>query len=331
MRKGLIGLANAMVLASTMATAGCGRTGFPGETTSGAGTLATGGSFTTAGTVATGGSSDTAGTVAPGGNSDTAGNMAPAGSSHTAGNMAMGGSSDTAGAVATGGSFASAGAVAMGGSFSTAGTLATGGSSSRGGTLTAGGSSGGGGGEASCSNVLPCGGDLVGTWAVTSSCLNVTGAVDMSIIAVGCRSAPVTGSLHVSGTWTANANGTYSDKTTTSGSDQLTLPASCLQVSGTTTTCKAIGPVLQILGYDSVSCTSTTNGGCTCPATIKQTGGLGMLSTDPQTSGKYTTSGNVVTTDGYLSYSYCVSGNKMAWTPQSTSPTITGTVLFQKQ
>jgi len=29
-------------------------------------------------------------------------------------------------------------------------------------------------------------------------------------------------------------------------------------------------------------------------------------------------------------YSYCVSGNKMAWTPQGTSPTTTGTIAFQK-
>src|ERR1700730_4305990 len=38
------------------------------------------------------------------------------------------------------------------------------------------GSSGGGGG--SCSNVTPCGGNVVGTWAATSSCLTVSGALD---------------------------------------------------------------------------------------------------------------------------------------------------------
>ena len=187
----------------------------------------------------------------------------------------------------------------------------------------------GGTGGSSCSNVSPCGGDIVGTWTVTSSCLKVTGQVDMSLLSSGCASAPVTGYLQVSGTWTANANGTYSDNTTTSGNEQLTLPASCLNVSGTTTTCDRLGSVLQAFGYYDVSCSGS--GGCTCPVLVKQTGGVGLVSTDPQTSGTYTTSGNVVTTDSTMKYSYCVSGNKMTWTPQSTSPTTTGTVVFQKQ
>jgi hypothetical protein len=54
-----------------------------------------------------------------------------------------------------------------------------------------------------------------------------------------------------------------------------------------------------------------------------------LLSVDPQTSGGYNTSGNVVTTDSGPKYSYCVSGNTLTWTPQSTTPTTTGTVVFQ--
>jgi hypothetical protein len=59
-----------------------------------------------------------------------------------------------------------------------------------------------------------------------------------------------------------------------------------------------------------------------------------MVSLDPQTSGTYTTSGNVVTTDGggygETKYSYCVSGNQMTMTSRSTSPTTTGTIVFQQ-
>jgi hypothetical protein len=196
-----------------------------------------------------------------------------------------------------------------------------------------GGASGSGGavgtGGSSCSNVSPCGGDVVGTWAVTSSCLKVTGQADMSSVGMGCASAPVLGFLYVSGTWTANANGTYSDNTTTSGNEQLTLPSSCQEVSGTTVTCDLIGGVLQALGYYDARCGGSR--GCTCPVLVKQTGSIGLVSADPQTNGTYTTSGNVVTIDGAMKYSYCVSGSKMTWTPQSTSPTTTGTVEFQKQ
>jgi hypothetical protein len=189
--------------------------------------------------------------------------------------------------------------------------------------------SGGGPGGASCSSVTPCGGDVVGTWTVTSSCLNVSGQLDMSPLGLGCASAAVTGSLKVTGTWTARSDGTYSDNTTTTGDEVFSLPASCLNISGTTITCEGLASVFPILGYDSVSCTSATSGGCTCPATVKQTGWAGVVTFDASTSGKYATAGNVVTLDGEAKYSYCVSGSQMTWTPQSTSPTTTGTVVFQ--
>jgi hypothetical protein len=190
-----------------------------------------------------------------------------------------------------------------------------------------GGADNGAGGAASCSDVVPCGGNVVGTWTVTSSCLKVAGDVDISGFGLGCVSASVTGSLQVTGTWTANADGTYSDNTTTSGDEQITLPPSCLNVSGTTTTCERIGGPIQALGYASVTCTSAASGGCTCAAVVQQTGGLGLLSVDPSTSGGYTTPSNVLTTDSGPQYPYCVSGNKMTLTPQS--PTTTGTVAFQ--
>jgi len=211
----------------------------------------------------------------------------------------------------------------------TRGGAVTGGSVGAGGTVGTGGRSSGG--EAgSCSNVSACGGDVVGTWTVVSSCLSVTGQMDMAVIGLECTSATVTGSLQVTGTWTANSNGTYSDHTTTTGVEHLTLPASCLQISGTTTTCDRIGGVLTGAGYDSVSCTAAASGGCTCSATVKQTGWMGMVSFDASTSGEYTTSGTEVTLDSEARYSFCVAGTKLNMTPQGTNPTSTGTVNLQK-
>jgi hypothetical protein len=119
------------------------------------------------------------------------------------------------------------------------GVTVTGGTKAAGGAGGTGGSSGAGG--ASCSNVVPCGGDVVGTWTVTSSCLRVSGQLDMSMLGAGCASAPVEGSLQVTGTWTARSDGTYRDATTTFGSEQITLPASCLVVSSTPVSCGADG------------------------------------------------------------------------------------------
>jgi hypothetical protein len=214
-----------------------------------------------------------------------------------------------------------------GSSGGSGGNRGSGGSTANGGTVGTGGAGG-----ASCPNVTPCGGDVVGAWTVTSSCLVVSGQLDMSFVSVGCTSAPVTGVIQVTGTWSAKSDGTYSDSTTTSGSEQIVLPASCLQISGTTTTCDRFGQVVLAasFGYDSVSCTSAAGGGCACSATVKQTGGIGLPSSAPSTSGRYTTSGSAVTLDGEAKYSYCVSGSKMTWSPQSTSPTLSGTVVFQE-
>ena len=172
---------------------------------------------------------------------------------------------------------------------------------------------------------------MTGTWTVTPSCLKVSGQLDLSSFGIDCTSASVTGSVQVTGTWTATG-GKYTDTTTTSGSEQITLGADCLKVSGTTTTCDKLGQALKGLGYASVSCSPAASGGCSCPATVQQTAGLGLLaSSDPSPSGQYTTAANVLTNVADdTTYSYCVAGSQMTWTPQSKSPTITGTVVFQK-
>src|SRR4051794_38293168 len=68
------------------------------------------------------------------------------------------------------------------------------------GNLAAAGSSGGSGsGGVACISASPCGGDVLGTWQVSSSCLAVTDTLDLSAVgAPGCY-APVTGSLSVTG------------------------------------------------------------------------------------------------------------------------------------
>jgi len=194
-------------------------------------------------------------------------------------------------------------------------------------------SSGGAGGGGLCTDVTPCGGDVLGTWTVTASCLQVSGQVDMSSLGFNCQSAPVTGSLQVTGTWTAKSDGTYADNTVTTGEEQLGLPASCLELSGTTITCDTIGGALTGLGFASLSCTNAASGGgCTCLGTIDQPGWAGVVTMNALTSGKYTSSGNVVALESKAKYAFCASGNTMTWTPQSmdAKTALTGTVVFQK-
>ena len=192
-----------------------------------------------------------------------------------------------------------------------------------------GGSSGSGGAGQSCSSVVPCGGSAVGTWTVSSSCLNISGSLDLTYAGLNCPPAAVTGSLHVAGTWTANADGTYRDNTTTTGTEQFSLASACLFLSGTTTTCDGIAGPLQGLGFSAVTCTSAATGGCTCTGTVNQAGAPGALSVQASGSGNYETSGNTLTIDTNSPYAYCVAGTKMTWTPQTTSPATTGTIVFQ--
>lgn len=189
--------------------------------------------------------------------------------------------------------------------------------------------------EADCDNVTPCGGDIVGTWVAAGSCLPVSGMADMTGFGLGCTTAPVTGMLAVSGTWTANPDGTFMDQTTTSGDSQIELPPACLNVSGTTTTCDRLGGALQALGYSLVTCIdATSGGGCTCTATADQTGGLAMVAFGPPQSGTYMTANNVMTTsaNSTTEYAYCVTGNTMVVTPQTTGKTgtLAGTIVLMK-
>jgi hypothetical protein len=222
-----------------------------------------------------------------------------------------------------------------GGSTTSGGALGSGGRTSSGGAVGAGsgGSTGSGGAAASCSNTTSCGGSVVGTWTVSSSCVQVGGALDLSLVAARCTSPPVTGSLQVTGTFTANADGTYTDNTVTSGNERFPLDAACLVISSTQTTCAGAASIISSLGYATVDCTAASGGGCDCTATIQPKGTLGIVSGAPSTTGNYTTSGNVVTISGDSGdapYAYCVSGDKMTLTPQTSSPTTTGTIVFQK-
>jgi len=202
-----------------------------------------------------------------------------------------------------------------------------------GGTLGSGGMLGTRDGGTSCSNVSACGGDLVGTWTVTASCLKVTGNLDPSLAGAACASAPVTGDLEVNGTWTANADGTYSDKTRTSGTERFTLAASCLVISSTPVSCSGAGGLLTSLGYASVNCANRSDGGCDCTATVDQMGGLGSVVPAPSVTGNYTRSGNQFTLtedSGDTHYTYCSSQNTLTLTPNPASPTVVGTILLQR-
>ena len=215
------------------------------------------------------------------------------------------------------------------GSSGTGGSSSTGGTPGSGGTVGTGGSSSGTGGGASCPNVAACGGNAVGTWNVMSSCLTVNGTVAASWLGLDpstCTNVAISGSLSVTGSFTVNADGSYQDMTTTTGSPKLDLGAGCLKLSGTMVDCGGIQRTIA-----GSTCTSAASGGCTCTLALDQMGGIGVISAGPSKSDAYTISGNNITlaTDaGDEKYAYCVAGSKMTWTPQSINLPIMGTIVL---
>jgi len=220
------------------------------------------------------------------------------------------------------------------GSGGDGGAVITGGKPSTGGMIVTGGTPASTGGALACtnpsSNVVPCGGDVTGVWTVTPSCLKVAGDMDLSWASLGCATVPVTGSLQVSGTWTAKANGTYVDNTITTGSITFPLEDKCLSISSVLVDCSKITSIFKALGWSTSSCANNANGQCNCVATVKQAGGIGVVSPWAADSGTYTTMASGLSLDDNVDYTYCVSGNSLGMTPKPTFQPVTGTIALQK-
>ncbi len=233
--------------------------------------------------------------------------------------------------------------VGMGCSKSESGGESTGGTSSAGGASggkaaasSGGASAKGGSGQTSsaggsCPSVEPCGGDLVGTWTVSSSCLKLSGEIEMRTFGAACKTAKVTGSFEVTGTFTAKANGGYLDNTVTTGEQQLELEPSCLVISSTPTDCDGAAGLLKGgLGLSKLTCTATSGGGCTCQGQVRQEGMMGIPSGLASKDGGYSTAGSVLTIDGFMDYSYCVANDKLTVTPTPEGSTFTGSIVLHK-
>jgi hypothetical protein len=228
------------------------------------------------------------------------------------------------------------GAVATGGGGA-AGSTTVGGAGSSGAATT-----GGSGGRqdpppASCQDVAACGGDIAGVWFATSSCLPVTGMADLGDFGIGCGEAPASGKLEVTGNWTLGADGKISDNTSTTGQLVMEMAASCLNISGTVSTCDRLSSPLSSVGFSELNCvdSTTTTGGCTCTGKISQMGSAGLVSFNAAQTGKYTTAANKLSVNAgdKPEYDYCIQADILTATLKTKNNIgqVNGTVVFQKQ
>jgi hypothetical protein len=187
------------------------------------------------------------------------------------------------------------------------------------------------GGDSKCSSAAGCGGDIAGSWKITSSCITVdAGGMDFNMDCPGAT-AQASG-FSISGTATYGTDGTYSAMTTMTGSIIVNLPATCLMSGGLTLTCAQLTAVLQsdLANSDYQSAVCNGSGGCSCVLTLKPTSST--------TTGTYTTSGSVLTeteTGGTPDQStYCVNGTSLTLSPSAMaqmSSGVSGTITLTKQ
>lgn len=186
-------------------------------------------------------------------------------------------------------------------------------------------------GSATCGNTAGCGGNIVGTWSIVSTCVS---SEESPANAASCPGETVkTSGVTATGTVTYGSDGTYSTNFTINGSAILTIPGSCLKSGNVTITCDQLQESLTTMGSDSFqSATCGASGdGCACTFTLKPTPSM--------SNGTYTTTAAGVlteTTGGSSDQSdYCVKGSTLTLSPHADSTMggmsmSTGTITLQK-
>jgi hypothetical protein len=179
-----------------------------------------------------------------------------------------------------------------------------------------------------CASSAACGGNIVGTWTIGSSCVTA----NASMFDSQCPSATVSSSnVQLSGTFTFNGDMTYTSNVTSSGSVVVTLPASCLTMQGVTVTCDQITQVFQANPTPGVTFTCTGSSSCTCNETV--------ANATSAMSGTYTTTAAGLLTetasDGTVSEGdYCVKGTTLTESTHADSAmmgqSVSGTLTLTK-
>jgi len=200
--------------------------------------------------------------------------------------------------------------------------------------------------EASCdAPVQSCGGDVVGTWSVVSSCLVMSEELDVAGTALTCDDPPIVteSRFQASGTLTFGEEGTWEDDTTTTGEFEALLDLDCM-MSATLISCERLSASFQGSFQATGECVDeeSEQDVCRCGAAVDQHGAPGFVYPSPVLTGSYTAS-DLLTISfeagasgvNALEYYYCVQGNFMTLTPVSDNPeaagVLTGEVVLELQ
>jgi hypothetical protein len=170
-----------------------------------------------------------------------------------------------------------------------------------------------GGAQGGCA-LVPCGGNLEGTWSFASGCRTYPAGTTFSNTV--CPQATLT-ALSILGSQTVVlAGGTFTSVTTgLTSTATVALPSACVETGAVSCTGTASALEGALSGTD-VACTGNAEAGCACSISSQ---GAAL-----QTSGSYTVLGNLVTlTAGGADsiFDYCVQGATL--TLRSSDGTVT--------
>ena len=149
-----------------------------------------------------------------------------------------------------------------------AGRGGTGGAPATGAAGSGGAGAGGAGAGAACTSFTACGGSLLGTWQLTSTCFFTPPA------ASGCADETVdAATFHESGSYVFNSDLTYSASVIPSGTLGFTMPQSCTPAQPIATTCAVFNSSYSSLvsqagsPYASAGCAASATD-CVCTFTF---------------------------------------------------------------
>jgi hypothetical protein len=192
-----------------------------------------------------------------------------------------------------------------------------------------------GGGSGTCGNTAACGGDIVGTWTISSTCVSVT-AMTAMMPGGSCPGITVgSSSLDIKGSITYNADLTYSSSTTTTGSLVENIPASCLVSQGITLTCTQLNQVFAAMGatspFQSFNCVGSS--GCSCTVVLKNQASTATGTYSTTAAGALTLMNSASATPSVDDY--CVNGSTLTESPRAGSTMmgtmVSGTITLAKQ
>lgn len=212
--------------------------------------------------------------------------------------------------------------VSCGGGSGQTGAGGSGGGGRGGSGAAGGGAQTGGAGGASCDVVSACGGDIVGTWAVTASCL--TASKDLSSI---CAGASATVAYTFTGTVTYGADQSFTPALTLTATAHEYYPSGCAPFG---MTCAELGQAgADAASVVSQSCSLDATGACNCDSV--------QDATTSNIPGTYSVSGDVLTTmqgsATATAVQYCVQGGVLHQIvpPGDGGLQAAGDIVFAKQ